>query len=571
MPRKIILPLILFCLMLPLVLSAEEAPRLPEGSLRPLAVTLPRGRKYEVFTGPGRQYEKSGRVSTNGWVQVFGWREGPVEWQELISGTQLRVDSTWLLIQYGLDDTRLRFGWIETDNAFRNMEGMESADEALPLSKIMVCRERADLTDDPLGRQNVLLILPSGTQVRVMARMGVWAYVETDCGGKLMCGFVPGAALSGAAWRDETRPFDLRAVSYAPMIQDYAQTREQYMREEDGEPQRREFNTWLRLDSTESRAALETLSDFRVVKGRAVCARLPVPLIVWSDGLDGETAEEEDGIGPGRLHFLKKTGFNRAALDLRLEEGEEIGSLTIACTRTRQDGTQETITLPLAGLRMDMGYPEGGAAFEAKTCAPFRYIPDRQFGGSAGGKPLTLGSLLKEWLYQPMPELPKALADLPNDAGRFSLYLIEGSIQKQPGDFGVYDVTFALENAPAGLYLAAYEECGSCDEIDAFDMAGGDVLLPHGLWEGRDWYASRLEETVSRDFHVLLLADSSLYTASQLEQLLPGLQIRASFSAEKWNMSYEQHGITTAIGPRSSELIQMRHIAMKEEELNALP
>lgn len=94
---------------------------------------------------------------------------------------------------------------------------------------------------------------------------------------------------------------------------------------------------------------------------------MPLPLHVWSDELG------EFGVGP--LHFLKKTGRNIAALDLLLEEGETINNVIIACTRATLDGVRETITLPLAGIPQDMGYPEGGTAFEAQRSYICQQVP----------------------------------------------------------------------------------------------------------------------------------------------------------------------------------------------------
>ncbi len=66
--------------------------------------------------------------------------------------------------------------------------------------------------------------------------------------------------------------FDLRATSYGPMRLDHA-TRRYYVgdhvsRYQEGDPLP---NIWLRLDSRESLEELNSLTDFRVIKGRAMC------------------------------------------------------------------------------------------------------------------------------------------------------------------------------------------------------------------------------------------------------------------------------------------------------------
>ena len=544
--------LLLCCLfLLPLGARAEEGPpALPEGSLIPLDVRLPEGLSLTVHTGPGDNYPVSGKVSTNGWVQVFGYTQGPFDHREEV----------WLFIQYGISPKKLRFGYVRCDDA-ENLPGMQPLEEALPDNSLWVIKESAPLTDDPLRSQAQLGSLTPGAQVILLGHLGKWAHVETMHKGKLTRGFVMDFTLADAAWRDESKPFDLRAASWAPMARDYAATREQYTRYFHiyYQTRVREFNTWLRLDSTESRAALEALSNFRVIAGRATCADLPIALASY-----GYTRDK--GWDWEALHFLPKTGYNRAALDLVLEPGEDIRNLTLACDRTRPDGRVDTITLPLRDVPLDMGYPAGGAAFTATSHTPFRYKRALRTEQA-----LSLGQLLADELYQPMPSLPEEVAGQPYDTDRYALSLIQGQITKQPGDFGVYDVTFELVGAPEGLWLAAYEECGLCDEIDRFDLIGGDVILPNGLWDAEDGYHGKMTETLSCDFHILLLADTGLYSQEDLDALMPKLHITTTFSGEKWNMSYEQHYITSAIGPRSSERVSMEKIVRGEGVLSEMP
>ena len=55
---------------------------------------------------------------------------------------------------------------------------------------------------------------------------------------------------------------------------------------------------------------------------------------------------------------------------------------------------------------------------------------------------------------------------------------------------------------------------------------------------------------------------------ADMDALLKTLAIRASFSAEKWNISYEQGGLTTAIGPRSAAMADMQPIVRGEGVLS---
>ena len=59
--------------------------------------------------------------------------------------------------------------------------------------------------------------LAPGAQVILLGHLGKWAHVETMHKGKLTRGFVMDFTLADAAWRDESKPFDLRAASWAPM------------------------------------------------------------------------------------------------------------------------------------------------------------------------------------------------------------------------------------------------------------------------------------------------------------------------------------------------------------------
>ncbi|MGI6695818.1 MAG: hypothetical protein ACOX6O_06220 [Christensenellales bacterium] len=355
-------------------------------------------------------------------------------------------------------------------------------------------------------------------------------------------------ALAAPVWRDETKPFDLKAVSWGPMISDHATRR--YFAENangrfsvwQGDPP----NAWLRLDSGEPMGALETLSDFRVASGRAVCGGMPVPL----PDMDPDSMEWRT------LHFVPHKGFSRAALDIRLEEGEKIDNLTIACTRKRLDGGEETITLPLSGVPLDMGYPQGGAAFTAIRFSPFAWqAEDKSFFEGYSTAPATLGNMLAYYAYMPMDQAPEELLSQPVEATEGKLYLLEGTISKKKGDFGVYDVVFALKNPPEGIWLAPYQACGNCTEIDAFDL-GADLLTP--------------EEPRERNFAILLLVRPGGRSDAEIDKLIKTLDITATFSGEKWDISYEQHGTTSGIGPRSSEKVHMEQMKKGEGVLHRL-
>ena len=551
MKRMLLLPFLGMFLLLALPAQSRQSPEIPAGFPRPQERSFAKGKKHPVFTGPGESYQRAGKgkgaVSTNDWIQVFGEENG------------------WLLIHYGISENQMRFGYISSSAL---QKGTAVSELEWELTDAVIS-ERTALTDDPLASQAQTAVLEPGTPARRLGAMGGWAYVETSTGEGLTRGFVKDSALSVILTRDESKPFDLRATSWGRLEHDYATTR--YFLDPAAGRYREAGavlpNVWLRLDSTENPAALETLSNFRVVSGRATCAPLPVPLAV--SGMEGW----------GTARFLMKEGFWRGALEVALESGEELSHVIIACDRlVHGDSTvtayTETLTLPLHGVPEDTGYPTGGAVFSLLRSTRFTLTAEQKLAlKSDRGGFLTLGSVLEDAL-QPMPEAPAEALSLPydDDTGDYSFYLLEGRIMKQPGDFGVYDVTFSLMNPPDGVYLAAYQECDSCSEIDAFDMPGGEVFLTGGLPQD-DGRPLRLEETLERDFAILLLADTGGRGGAQMDQLIRGLDITASFSAEKWNISYEQHLTTSAIGPRSGEKVRMEDLLMTpaegEERLDA--
>ena len=555
--------LLLLTMALPGVLA--QTPEVPEGDLAVLPYKLPQGQSYPVYSGPGTDYLRAGdnaTLSTNDGVQVFGQLDGRgPKWME-----------KWVLIQYDTGHGRYRFGYIQLPLLLSLQSSMTFLWETLPWEELRVFSTPTPLTDDPLGQRQPLLELPEGSQALRLGRMGEWAYVEVQQDAVRARGFVPESTLAPAAWRDEGRPFDLRASSWAPMRADYATTRSQYAREGPFELGQPFPNAWLRLDSTESRAALETLSDFRVVEGRATCGSMPVPLIAWGVDMEEPWDENAQEAGERRLHFVPKAGFSRAALDIRLDQWESIANVTIACTRTLLDGRSERITLPLRDVPLDMGYPQGGAVFTAHRLTAFRpNAEDMQplFRYAEGS--ITLGTALQQGWYQPMPQVPEAILSLPYDTEECDLYLLQGTITKSSGPFGVYDVTFALQNPPPGVFLAARQECGVCDEIDAFDLIADQVYTPNGLWEGYDGYHGKMEEGLKGSFAILLLVNRQLYPEEIFVNMAKELDIQVTFSGEKWNMSYEQHYVTTAIGPRSHEKMRMEEVVRGEGLLTRLP
>ncbi len=526
----------------------KDAPFIPDGTLVPLDIKLLKDKKYPVYTGPGEDYARAGdgkgSVSTKGWVQSFG------------------LEGDWLLIQYRIHEGQMRFGYISAKGLKQEgrLADLASRWEGLTL----VLKDPAILTDDPLASMNDIAQLPAGARVRSLGWMGSWAYVEARDGKHLLRGFIPSGSLEGAASPGERMPFDLRAVSWGPLEMDEAQRRYYHNPTigsllEGGAPLP---NVWLRLDSLESRADLETLREYRVVAGRASCGVNLVPLPAYDSRMED---------APVLLHFMPRDGFSRGALEITLEEGESLGNVVIAVTRALPDGREETLTLPLAGVPRDSGYPSGGVSFTALRITPFVRTPERMAAYQArSGKPVTLGGVLEE-MGQAMPDAPTEVLNLPHDTPDYLLYLLEGRILKEHGPFGVYDVIFSLENPPEGVWLAACQQCPDCTQIDAFDMFSSDVLLPDGLLGLQTSEDSFIWETLSRDFAILVLVGTRGRDEGQIVSLVRDLQVHAAFSAEKWNARYEQHTDTTAIGPRSGEWVRMDRLVMAPGPLSEIP
>ncbi|MHC1787164.1 MAG: hypothetical protein AB9880_08915 [Christensenellales bacterium] len=529
-------------------LADPGPPDIPEGSLFLQEITLPRGRRLPVFSGPGEEYARAAKgkatVSTTGWVQVFG-REGD-----------------WLMVQYEIQEGQMRFGYIPAEG----LAGEEA--ELLDLESQWLGTEftlpiDADLTDDPLGTRGATARLPGGSSVQLLGRMGLWMYVQAAADGKDLRGFVPIRALRAIAARNEGLPFDLRAVSWGPIEQDEATARYWPARTSRRWPGTGDVfpNVWLRLESTEHRAYLEELHDFRVVSGSAVCAATLVPLSV-GDYLLNEWLT---------VHFLPWQGVSRGALEILLQPGESIHNVVISCSRTLSDGSRETITLPLAGLPLDRGIPEEGVSFALRRYTAFsRTAAQSAQYTHVSENPNTLGGLLED-LFQGMPDAPQEVLALPLGIAGFRFFLLEGDIIKKSGPFGVYDVVFRLDDPPPGMWLSAWQEDDAYQDIDGFDMIAGGVLLPDGLTEEYGEAYQRLPEKTRGDFALLLLVEEKGRDEAELDRLIRSLQIRAAFSAEKWNISYEQGGLTTAIGPRSTQRVALGEVIRNEGVISDIP
>lgn len=160
------------------------APAIPGGTLAAQVIKFSGGKLYPVYSGPGESYIRSANgkasVSTNDWIQVFG-REGD-----------------WILVQYAIDASRYRFGYISASSL---PGGAQVPYLAFYEMSSWTARTTA-LTDDPLFSQSTLLNLPADTPVVWLATMGEWAYVEVPQYNAAR-GFIPLSDIDGDWELDE--------------------------------------------------------------------------------------------------------------------------------------------------------------------------------------------------------------------------------------------------------------------------------------------------------------------------------------------------------------------------------
>lgn len=137
------------------------APNIPTSEeLKVYPVTFTGAQKYEVYSAPDKNSIRANNgkasVSTNSWIQVFG------------------VEGDWVLIQYSIDASHYRFGYISKSSLPKKAVVPELA----LTNTIAWTTCNVTLTDDPLYSRSALLELPEGVQVTWLATLGDWAYID---------------------------------------------------------------------------------------------------------------------------------------------------------------------------------------------------------------------------------------------------------------------------------------------------------------------------------------------------------------------------------------------------------
>ena len=160
-------------------IDASNAPEIPAGTLSASIVQFTSNQTYAVYSAPDsksiRGAKGRARVSTNGWIQVFG------------------SDGDWLLVQYDITDKHNRIGYI-----YKNALPKDVVVPELALTRVpAVVNYDVAVTDDPLISQTPLAKLTENTSVTVLGTMGDWTYIEGVENKVRFRGFVPTACLSG--------------------------------------------------------------------------------------------------------------------------------------------------------------------------------------------------------------------------------------------------------------------------------------------------------------------------------------------------------------------------------------
>ncbi len=156
--------------------SLTVAPTIPVGELTATNIKFTGGKNYPVYSAPSSNSLRGGNgkasVSTNDWIQVFGYENG------------------YILIQYAISSDKMRFGYIDAASLPKsaNVSALSWHETAATLT------QDTALTDDPLNSNSALLTLKKGDRVSVLATMGTWAYVETTSTSWAR-GFVPQSVL----------------------------------------------------------------------------------------------------------------------------------------------------------------------------------------------------------------------------------------------------------------------------------------------------------------------------------------------------------------------------------------
>lgn len=136
------------------MIGAANVPSIPAGTLSASLVSFTSNQTYPVYSAPDsksvRGAKDRARVSTNGWIQVFG------------------SESDWILVQYDITDTHNRIGYI-----YKNALPADVTVPELNLTSIpSVVHYDVEVTDDPLVSRTPLARLTENSKVNLPGHHG---------------------------------------------------------------------------------------------------------------------------------------------------------------------------------------------------------------------------------------------------------------------------------------------------------------------------------------------------------------------------------------------------------------
>ena len=157
------------------MIGAANVPSIPAGTLSASLVSFTSNQTYPVYSAPDsksvRGAKDRARVSTNGWIQVFG------------------SEGDWILVQYDITDTHNRIGYIKKDALPDGAVVPELNLTRMPA----VVHYDVEVTDDPLVSRAKLCTVKAETDIFYLGSLNDdWAYVMVETAdGRWMCGFMP--------------------------------------------------------------------------------------------------------------------------------------------------------------------------------------------------------------------------------------------------------------------------------------------------------------------------------------------------------------------------------------------
>lgn len=159
-------------------MDTSNVPEIPDGSFSAQVISFTGNQTYPVFSAPDKKSirgaKNRARVSTNGWIQVFGY------------------EGDWILVQYDIKKDHNRIGYIYINALPAGVTVPE-----LNLTQTSgVINYDVEATDDPLVSKTPLAKLKENDKVTCLGTMGEWTYIEAEENGTRFRGFVPSECLS---------------------------------------------------------------------------------------------------------------------------------------------------------------------------------------------------------------------------------------------------------------------------------------------------------------------------------------------------------------------------------------